>query len=234
MNSTDTSDAPADGIDAEGAGADALRTDDAVDGVALPETMDEPRIVGETGLDARVAAIVEPVIRQLGYRLVRIKISAQNGCTLQIMAERPDGMMGVDDCEAVSRMVSPVLDVEEPIRKAYYLEVSSPGIDRPLVRRSDFARWAGHVAKVELAVPMNGRKRFRGILIGVEGDRFGLKYEDGPKDGADAAWLAFDDVGEARLVLTDELIAATLKAEKRAARAAADGGEAEAESGEAT
>jgi ribosome maturation factor RimP len=193
-----------------------------------PETRDgaadqaavEPRIVTETGLDARVAAIVEPVLEDLGYRLVRIKVSAQNGCTLQIMAERPDGTMTVEDCETVSRTVSPVLDVEDPISKAYYLEVSSPGIDRPLVRRSDFERWAGHVAKIELAVAHEGRKRYRGVIVGVDAGRFGLKLEAPPKDGPDTLWLPIEDVGEARLVLTDALIAETLRAEKRAARLA--------------
>ena len=110
----------------------------------------EPRIVTEQGLDARVAAIVEPVIEDLGYRLVRTSISAANGCTLQIMAERPDGTMTVEDCETISRAVSPALDVEDPINRAYHLEVSSPGIDRPLVRAGDFERWAGHEMKVEM------------------------------------------------------------------------------------
>src|SRR6185312_8792713 len=110
----------------------------------------EPRIVTETGLEARIAHIVEPVIENLGYRLVRVKVSAMNGTTVQIMAERPDGTMTVADCERLSRDLSPTLDVEDPLDRAYNLEVSSPGIDRPLVRRSDFERWAGHVAKVEL------------------------------------------------------------------------------------
>ena len=96
------------------------------------------RIIVEEGLEGRIAAIVEPVIEQLGYRLVRIRMSGLNGTTLQIMAERPDGTMTVEDCEAVSRGVSPVLDVEDPLDRAYHLEVSSPGIDRPLVRRQDF------------------------------------------------------------------------------------------------
>lgn len=187
--------------------------------VQIAAAESEPRLVVEAGLAARVAAIIEPAIADLGFRLVRVKISAQNGCTLQIMVERPDGTMNVAGCEQVSRMVSPLLDVEDPIGKAYYLEVSSPGIDRPLVRRSDFERWAGHVAKVELTVPMDGRKRFRGILIGLDGENFGLKYEDAPKAGEDRIWLPLDNVGEARLVLTDALIAATLKAEKAAQRA---------------
>ena len=116
----------------------------------------EPRIVTETGLEARIAHIVEPMVAGLGYRLVRVKLSAMNGTTLQIMAERPDGTMTVEDCERLSRDLSPALDVEDPIDRAYHLEVSSPGIDRPLVRRSDFERWAGHVAKIELARPLTG------------------------------------------------------------------------------
>jgi ribosome maturation factor RimP len=106
--------------------------------------MTEPRLITEQGMAARVAVIVEPAIADVGYLLVRVKISGQNGCTLQIMAEKPDGTMGVDDCEAVSRAISPVLDVEDPMDRAYHLEISSPGIDRPLVRAIDFARWLGH------------------------------------------------------------------------------------------
>ena len=115
------------------------------DGVP-PSDLDEPRLIADKGVAARVGAVVEPVLRDLGYRLVRVRVTAQNGCTVQIMAERPDGTMSVDDCEAVSRAVSPALDVDDPVDRAYHLEISSPGIDRPLVRVSDFARWAGHEA----------------------------------------------------------------------------------------
>ncbi|PVB61309.1 ribosome maturation factor RimP [Labrenzia sp. 011] len=176
----------------------------------------EPRIVTEQGLDARVAAIVEPVIEDLGYRLVRTKISAANGCTLQIMAERPDGTMTVEDCETVSRAVSPALDVEDPINRAYHLEVSSPGIDRPLVRTGDFERWAGHELKVEMAVMLDGRKRFRGMLLGVENGAARLRLPDAGKDGEDTVALPLENIGEARLVLTDDLITAALQAEKAA------------------
>ncbi|MTI44665.1 ribosome maturation factor RimP [Roseibium hamelinense] len=176
----------------------------------------EPRIVVETGLDARVAAIVEPVVEDLGYRLVRVKISAANGCTLQIMAERPDGTMTVEDCESVSRAVSPALDVEDPINRAYHLEVSSPGIDRPLVRASDFERWAGHEMKVELAVPQDGRKRYRGTLLGVNGDAAQVRLPDVKADQEDTVDIRLDDIGEAKLVLTDDLITAALQAEKAA------------------
>ena len=130
------------------------------------ESAVEPRLIVETGLDRRVADIIEPTIEQIGYQLVRVRLSAQNGATLQIMCEKPDGTMTVEDCEQVSMAVSPVLDVEDPIDKAYHLEVSSPGIDRPMVRKSDFTKWTGHVVKFETSVMVEGRKRFRGVLAG--------------------------------------------------------------------
>ncbi|NVK35959.1 MAG: ribosome maturation factor RimP [Rhodobacteraceae bacterium] len=176
----------------------------------------EDRIVTEQGLDARVAAIVEPVIEDLGYRLVRAKISAANGCTLQIMAELPDGTMTVEDCEAVSRAVSPALDVDDPITRAYHLEVSSPGIDRPLVRPGDFDRWAGHEMKVEMAVGLDGRKRFRGVLLGLDDDKAVVRLQDAKEGEEDTVKLPLSDIGEAKLVLTDDLITAALKAEKAA------------------
>src|ERR687895_1484789 len=125
----------------------------------LSQSDSERRLIVEQGVAARIAAIAEPVLTGLGYRLVRVRISGLAGCTVQIMAERPDGSMTIEDCEAVSRTLSPVLDVADPIERAYRLEVSSPGIDRPLVRRSDFERYAGHLVKIELAVPLQGRKR---------------------------------------------------------------------------
>src|SRR5258707_564696 len=109
----------------------------------------DPRLIVEPGLSARVAAIVEPVVEGLGYRLVRVRVSASEGCTVQVMAERPDGTMTIDDCEICSRALSPVLDATDPIDRAYRLELSSPGIDRPLVRQSDFERYAGNVVKIE-------------------------------------------------------------------------------------
>jgi ribosome maturation factor RimP len=178
----------------------------------------EPRIVVETGLEARIAAIVEPVVEQIGYRLVRVKLSQVNGLTLQVMAERPDGTMAIDDCEALSRALSPVLDVEDPIDREYHLEVSSPGIDRPLVRRSDFEAWRGHLMKLEANRVVDGRKRWRGRVADVTGD--GIRIErDAPPPGEEREVdVPFDAVGEARLVLTDELIDAALKAEKLARR----------------
>src|SRR5688572_10562067 len=121
-----------------------------------PDT--EPRLIVEPGLSARVAALAEPVLASLGYRLVRVRISGSDGCTVQIMAEKPDGTMLVEDCEAASRALSPVLDEADPVDRAYRLELSSPGIDRPLVRRSDFDRYAGNLIKIEMAAAVDGRK----------------------------------------------------------------------------
>src|SRR5580658_9775318 len=143
---------------------------------------DEPRLITEPGRAARVASIVEPVLAGLGYRLVRIRISAFSGCTVQIMAERPDGTMRIEDCEAASRALSPVLDAADPIETAYHLEISSPGIDRPLVRHSDFDRYAGNAAQFEMQTPIDGRKRFRGELKGTAGDCARLRW-DGAPDG---------------------------------------------------
>src|SRR6202789_3158346 len=138
----------------------------------------EPRLVVEPGMAARVSAVAGPVLQGMGYRLVRIKISGESGCTVQIMAERPDGSMQIEDCEAISRALSPVLDVADPIERAYRLEISSPGIDRPLVRRSDFERYTGHLVKVEMAVAHEGRKRFRGTLDGVKDSAVRLHRDD--------------------------------------------------------
>jgi len=177
----------------------------------------EPRLIVEPGLPSRVSSIAEPVIEQLGYRLVRIRIYATDGCTIQIMAERPDGSMSVEDCETISRALSPVFDVNEPVDSAYRLEISSPGIDRPLVRRSDFERYAGHLVKIEMEVPANGRKRFRGILTGVDGDNTKLRLDDATEGDTDVL-LSIPDMAEAKLVLTDELVTQALRAEKAAKR----------------
>jgi ribosome maturation factor RimP len=185
----------------------------------LTDTANEPRIVTERGLEARIANIVEPVISGLGYRLVRVKLSAMNGTTLQIMAERPDGTMTVDDCEVLSRDLSPTLDVEDPIDRAYHLEISSPGIDRPLVRRSDFEQWGGHLAKIELAQMLNGRKRFRGKLAGVEGEAVRVAL-DSASAGESHAMVPLAEIEEAKLVLTDELIKESTHRQKPPAEAA--------------
>jgi len=182
------------------------------------EDIAEPRLITEQGVAARVAAIATPVLTGMGYRLVRVRISGTSGCTVQIMAERPDGSMLIEDCEAASRALSPVFDVEDPIDREYRLEVSSPGIDRPLVRRSDFERYAGHEAKIEMALAQDGRKRFRGILTGVEGEAAKLRRMDAAEgEPADVA-LRIADMAEARLVLTDELVRESLRKSKSQTR----------------
>jgi ribosome maturation factor RimP len=180
---------------------------------------DEPRRIIEPGRAARVAALAEPVLAGLGYRLVRVRISGSAGCTVQIMAERPDGTLAIEDCEAASRALSPVLDVADPIEGSYQLEISSPGIDRPLVRHSDFDRYAGHVAQVEMTVPVDGRRRFRGLLVGTEGDSVRLRRGDAAPDGADDL-LRIDEMMEAKLVLTDTLISEALRRSKHSDREA--------------
>lgn len=195
-----------------------------------PDT--DRRVVLESGLAARVARIVAPVLEGMGFRLVRAKFSGLNGGTLQIMTERPDGSMTVDDCEEVSRALSPVLDVEDPIPQAYHLEISSPGIDRPLTWASDFAQWAGHIAKVEMAVPVNGRKRFKGTLEGRDGDAALLRRDDVAEGEEPLVRLPMDDIQDARLVLTDALIDETLKRAKQLSREAPEV-DADADSGDA-
>lgn len=185
----------------------------------LPQAdLAEPRLVVEPGIAARVAAVAAPVLEGMGYRLVRIRVTGEAGCTVQVMAERPDGTMLIEDCEAVSRALSPVLDVADPIERAYRLEISSPGIDRPLVRRSDFARFEGHLTKVDMAVPHEGRKRFRGTLAGVEGDCVRLHRDDIRAGESPDVLLPMADISDARLVLTDALIAESMRKGKAAER----------------
>jgi ribosome maturation factor RimP len=183
------------------------------------DLLTEPRLVIEPGLAARVSAVAEPVLHGMGYRLVRVRVSGEAGTTVQVMAERPDGTMLIEDCEAVSRALSPVMDVADPIDRAYRLESSSPGIDRPLVRRSDFERNAGHLVKVEMAVMHDGRKRFRGTLLGVDGDRVHLRRDDVKSGDETDVFLNIEDIAEARLVLTDALIAESMRRGKAAERA---------------
>lgn len=178
----------------------------------LDADQNEPRLVLETGLAARVAAAIEPALGTLGYRLVRVKVTGRDGGTLQVMAERPDGSFTIDDCEATSRALSPILDVEDPIQAAYRLEVSSPGIDRPLARRSDFERARGHEAKVEMTMMIDGRKRFRGIIEEIENDAVKLRSTEGKAD----ALLPLGEIADAKLMLTDALIEETLRREKKA------------------
>ncbi len=188
----------------------------------------EARFVAESGLAADIAQLCEPVLAALGFRLVRVTISRRDGTTVQIMAERANGTITVEDCAAISRQLSPVLDAHDPLPGHYRLEVSSPGIDRPLVRRSDFDDWAGHEAKIEMREPIAGRRRFRGVLAGTEGDSLRLGT-DGPPAGPELLSLPIADIAEARLVLTESLIRETLRRAKResadaaAATNAADG-----------
>ncbi|ASY71212.1 ribosome maturation factor RimP [Sinorhizobium fredii] len=185
------------------------------------EIANEPRLITETGLDRRIADIIEPVMVQMGFRLVRVRMSGQNGLTLQIMTERNDGTMTVEDCEDVSKAISPVLDVEDPIDKAYHLEVSSPGIDRPMVRKSDFVRWQGHLMKCETSIMVDGRKRFRGKIVSVDEEDFRLE-RDQPAYGEEAmVAIPFTALSEARLILTDDLIRDALAADKKAKAARA-------------
>ena len=185
-------------------------------------TQHEPRLIRETGLAARIAALAEPVIEALGYRLVRVKLSSQNGTTLQIMAERPDGTMSVGDCQQVSRALSPVLEEKDPVAGACYMEMSSPGIDRPLVRAGDFQTWAGHEARVDMEVPVEGRKRFRGILLGAEGHTARLRRNDAKPGEPTDFDLPIPDMENARLVLTDALVREALTRAKAAAKARGD------------
>jgi ribosome maturation factor RimP len=187
--------------------------DDRTTGIELANFADEPRLITEPGRAARVAALAAPVLASLGFRLVRVRVSAFAGCTVQIMAEQPDGTMSIEGCEAVSRALSPVFDVADPIESAYRLEISSPGIDRPLVRRSDFERYAGHTAQVEMQALIDGRKRFRGELAGVEKDSARLRLEGGAEKTE--VLLPIEDMMDARLVLTDELIAESLRKSKQ-------------------
>ncbi|TKT74922.1 ribosome maturation factor RimP [Aquamicrobium sp. LC103] len=176
----------------------------------------DDRIIRETGIDARIALIVEPVLRDIGFRLVRVRLSGQNGLTLQIMTERNDGTMTVEDCEEVSRALSPVLDVEDPIEKAYHLEVSSPGIDRPLVRKSDFEAAKGHLVKLETAIMVTDKKRFRGKIVDADGEGFVLERDKMGYGEEPTVRIPFDAVAEARLILTDDLIRDALKSDKEA------------------
>jgi ribosome maturation factor RimP len=182
------------------------------------ELLAEPRLVVEPGVAARVSAVAGPVLQGMGYRLVRIKVSGEAGCTVQIMAERPDGSMQIEDCEAISKALSPVLDIADPIERAYRLEISSPGIDRPLVRRSDFERYAGHLVKIEMTIAHEGRKRFRGVLAGVEGETLRLHRDDSRADENADVLLVMEDISDARLVLTDELVEESMRRGKAAER----------------
>ena len=188
-----------------------------------PEGLDEARLIVESGQARRIAEIVAAPLRALGLRLVRVKLSGAVTPVLQVMAERPDGTMGVEDCEAASIAVSPHLDLEDPISAPYRLEMSSPGVDRPLVRESDFRRAIGHEARIELERPLAGRKRFRGLIEAVEPVEgqfaIDLRLQDGKEGEETVARLAVADMAEARLVMTEALIRDSLRREKSQAKA---------------
>jgi ribosome maturation factor RimP len=157
------------------------------------------------GLEARIAAEILPTLKGLGYELVRVQVSGKERPVVQVMADRADGApFTVEDCEAASHAIGAVLDVADPIRGEWTLEVSSPGIDRPLTRAKDWNRFAGHLATVELHVPQEGRRRFRGVALGADASVARLRLEDGSECAIPRA-----NIRRAKLVLTDELIAAT-------------------------
>ncbi len=166
-------------------------------------------MVAKAPIDQRLATIVMPTIESMGFELVRLRLMGGKRATLQIMAERPDGTMEVEDCAGLSRQLSVILDVEDPIAAEYTLEVSSPGIDRPLTRLTDFDRWEGYEAKLETTELIEGRKRFKGLLAGTEGNEVLLEIEEG------TVGLEFDWLADAKLVLTDELITESLRRSKK-------------------
>jgi len=172
----------------------------------MPFDLAEKRYLKETALEARIARIIEPVANDLGYSLVRVKMLQENGLTLQIMAEDENGRFAITDCEALSKEISPVLDVEDPIDREYHLEVSSPGIDRPLVRARDFAAYVGHEVKVELSDLLNGRKRFRGFIKAVDDESVTITLPDAPKDTDPDYKLPLAQLAEAKLIMTDKLM----------------------------
>lgn len=167
-------------------------------------------LVARTAIDRRLAEIVQPVIEGMGFELVRLRLMAGKTRILQIMADRPDGGIEVDDCAEISTVVSAALDVEDPLADPYLLEVSSPGIDRPLTRLKDFDTWAGYEAKLETDELIDGRRRFKGLLAGVEGDEVLIEIDEG------TIGLKFEWLSDAKLILTDELISETLRARKNA------------------
>ena len=171
-------------------------------------------LVAKAAMDRRIADIIQPVIEDLGFELVRVRLMTGKESTLQIMAQKPDGTIEVDDCGQISTAVSAVLDVEDPIVDAYTLEVSSPGIDRPLTRLKDFDQWQGYEAKIETSELIDGRRRFKGELAGTEGDEVLITIEEAGEDIT--IGLKFEWLSDAKLVLTDELIREVLRGRKDA------------------
>ncbi|MEM6488026.1 MAG: ribosome maturation factor RimP [Pseudomonadota bacterium] len=173
-------------------------------------------LIAKAPIDQRLAAVIGPTVEGMGYGLVRLRLMGGKRATLQIMAERADGTMEVEDCAQLSRAVSAVLDVEDPIAGAYTLEVSSPGIDRPLTRLQDFDRWEGFEARLETEELIEGRKRFKGILAGIEDDEVLIEIDEG------TIGLKFDWLADAKLVLSDDLIAESLRRGGKAGQPAFD------------
>ena len=191
-------------------GAGRKSDDDATD-LAILDT----HLVAPSGVARRVFDLLRPSAEGIGFEIVRIRFGLQDGQTLQIMAERADGSMSVEDCEELSRTLSAVLDVEDPIPGEYNLEVSSPGIDRPLTRPKDFERWQGFDVKIELSEPMSGRKRFRGLLQGVEGGEVLVECDIEGYSEPQVLGLPFRKLSEAKLVMSDDLIRESLKRQGR-------------------
>lgn len=180
----------------------------------LPELLSGKRFVRETGLAADIAALVEPVLEHSGFRLVRVSLSGGEQKNVQIMAERPDGTFTIGDCEAISRQISPLLDAHDWIAGSYRLEVSSPGIDRPLVRASDFVTWAGYEAKIETKEPVSGRRRFRGRIGGYDAGAAAAQIMLNPCEENEeeiCISLPLDVIASAKLVLNETLIRDALK-----------------------
>ncbi|GAA5075893.1 ribosome maturation factor RimP [Roseibacterium beibuensis] len=174
-------------------------------------------LIAKTAIDRRMAEILIPVIEGLGFEVVRIRLQGGNTKTLQIMAERPEGGIEVDDCAEISNAISAVLDVEDPLEDAYTLEVSSPGIDRPLTRLRDFETFEGYEAKIETTDMIDGRRRFKGVLAGVEGDEVLINIDGEGKNAEPVTiGLHYDWLSDAKLVLTDDLIKEMLKSRKEA------------------
>lgn len=171
-------------------------------------------LIAKTAIDRHLAGIVQPVIEGMGYELVRLRLQGGRTATLQVMADRPEGGINVEDCALISTAISATLDVEDPLEDAYHLEVSSPGIDRPLTRIKDFATFEGYDARLETNMAIDGRKRFKGVLAGVDGDEVLLNIEE--KGETVTVGLNFDLLSDAKLLLTDELIALMLKERKEA------------------
>ena len=167
-------------------------------------------LIAKTAIDRRMAEILTPVIEGMGFEVVRIRLMGGKTKTLQIMAERPEGGIEVDECAEISSGISAVLDVEDPLDEAYTLEVSSPGIDRPLTRLKDFETFEGYEAKIETTDMIDGRRRFKGVLAGVEGDDILLNIDEG------TIGLHYDWLSDAKLVLTDDLIKEMLRQRKAA------------------